>query len=266
MTRTLGLALLLGSTLLTACAADGGTQPGDDELAGENGQDGEKADGNALQDTFGIYTAQKNGAHECNGLGSCTHVDLARAGRSTTTCADGKTSSSCEVRYLDFSNLGLSASALAKAQDRLQASAATPEIGPQLLVRGKYVHGTNPLYPDTDWVTFEVTELWVAQIPDAITDGTYVMIRDNGVRCIDAPCPSLNEARLNSTRNMNINGIDWPEEYRKAVSSPSWLPNRVYDAETHPDGVIIAGARTHGTIMHLPTTLRAVEQVFLNAK
>jgi hypothetical protein len=33
-------------------------------------------------------------------------------------------------------------------------------------VRGKYVHGTNPLYPNTDWVTFQVTELWTAQMTD----------------------------------------------------------------------------------------------------
>ena len=34
----------------------------------------------------------------------------------------------------------------------------------------------------------------------------------------------------------------------------------------YADGVIVAGDRTHGTIMHLPTTLRSVNQVFLNVK
>src|SRR5882762_7095511 len=113
MTRTLGLAFIFGTSLLAACAAQGNdqTQAGDD-LAGENGQDGEKADGNALQDTFGIYTAQKIGAFECNGVGSCTHVDIIRAGRSTTTCADGSSKASCEVRGMDFTKLGLSSSNL----------------------------------------------------------------------------------------------------------------------------------------------------------
>ena len=108
MNRTLGLAFLLGTSLFAACAADGNntTTPGDDELAGENGADGEKADANALQDTFGIYTAQKIGAFECNGAGSCTHVDIIRAGRSTTTCADGSSKASCEVRGMDFTKLG----------------------------------------------------------------------------------------------------------------------------------------------------------------
>src|SRR5689334_16812572 len=97
-------AFLLGASLFAACATNDDssvTTPGDDELAGENGQDGEKADENALQDTFGIYTAQKVGAYECNGPG-CTHVDITRAGRSTTTCADGSSQPSCQVDSLDF--------------------------------------------------------------------------------------------------------------------------------------------------------------------
>jgi hypothetical protein len=268
MIRTLGLAsILLGSSLITACATDTtGTTPGTDELAGENGQDGEKADGNALQDTFGIYTAQKVGAYECNGAGSCTHVDLVRAGRSTTTCADGSSKAACSVRGLDFTKLGLSSAKLTDAVNKLQASAATPEIGPQLLVRGKYIHSSNPLYPGVDWVELQVTELWVAQIKDAPTDGTLVMVRDNGRRCIDAPCGSIEEARLNSTRKADIDGLDWPQEYQKAVSSPGWLPNQVDTAITKADGVIVAGDRTHGTLMHLPTTLRSINQVFLNVK
>jgi hypothetical protein len=266
MTRTLTLAFLLGSSLL-ACTTDNssGTTPGDDEL-GQEGNDGDKADGNALQDTFGIYTAQKVGAFECNGLGSCTHVDLIRAARSTTTCADGTSKDHCEVRSLDFSKLNLSSSQLTTVGDQLQASAATPDIGPQLLVRGTYVHGTNPIYPGTDWVTFQVTELWAAQIKDATTAGTLVMIRDNGRRCIDTPCHSDNENRLNSTRNMDIDGLDWPEEFQNIVSSPGWLPNRVDAAIGKADGVIVAGDRTHGTMLHFPTTLRSVNQVFLNIK
>lgn len=263
MTRTLSLALLLGTSLFAACAADGtsdSTTPGDDELAGENGADGEKADANALQDTFGIYMAQKVGAFECNGAGSCTHVDLVRAGRSTTTCADGSSKASCEVRGLDFTKLNLSSSKLNDVTKKLQASAATPEIGPQLLLRGKYVHGSNPLNPGVDWITFQVTELWVAQIPDGVTDGSLVMIRDNGIRCIEAPCPSLNEARLNSTRTMNIHGIDWP------TGLASSIQDKIYTATTKPDGVIVAGDRSHGTILHQPTNLRTVNQAFVNVK
>jgi hypothetical protein len=259
--RTLSFAFipfLLGSTLLAACATDAGTTtPGEDELAGDNGNDGTKADENALQDTFGIYTAQKVGAFECNGLGSCTHVDLASAGRSTTTCADGSKAAACSVKFLDFTALGLTTSQASAATAKLQASAATPEIGPQLLVRGKFVTTTQQ---SGDAVTFQVTELWQAQLADAATDGTYVMLRDAGIRCITAPCPSLNENRINSTRNLNIDGIDWPEEMATSLQS------KIYDATTKVDGVILAGDRTHGKENGKTTNLRTVNQAFLRVK
>jgi hypothetical protein len=260
--RTLSFAFipfLLGSTLVAACATDAtGTTPGEDELAGDNGNDGSKADEGALQDTFGIYTAQKIGAFECNGLGSCTHVDLASAGRSTTTCADGSKAAACSVKYLDFSVLGLTTSQASAATAKLQASAATPEIGPQLLVRGKFVTSTQQQGGDA--VTFQVTELWAAQLADTTTDGTFVMLRDAGIRCITAPCPSLNENRINSTRNLNIDGIDWPE----GLSSS--LQGKIYDATTKVDGVILAGDRTHGVENGKTTNLRTVNQAFLRVK
>src|SRR5882762_5319681 len=94
------LALALLST--TACTTDNsGTTRGDDELAGENGQDGEAAKADGI-DTFGLFTVTKIGAFECNGAGSCTHLELARAGRSTMTCADGSTAETCEARTFDL--------------------------------------------------------------------------------------------------------------------------------------------------------------------
>jgi hypothetical protein len=261
------ISFLFASSLLAACAAQNsstGTVPADDPLAGET-NDGEKADGNGV-DTFGIYSAVKVGAFECNGLGSCTHVTLTRTNRSTTFCADGAYHASCDVRYLDFSKLGLSASQIDDLTSALQASANDTTLGPQLLVRGKYIHGTNQLYPNVDWVTFQVTEVWAAQMNDGVVDGTFVMLTDNGKRCIDAPCPATTETRINSTRHVDIDGLDWPEAYQKEVTSPGWLPNRVYDAMTQADGVIVVGDRTTGTIMHLPEQLRSVNQAYLLVK
>lgn len=253
MKRIITPAIFLSASILAGCTTNSNTTPGDDELAGETG-DGEQAKADGI-DTFGIYTAQKVGAFECNGAGSCTHVDLVRANRSTTTCADGTTADHCEVRTLDFGKLGLSASKLDGLMQELQASAADPSVGAQLLVRGKYVHGTNPLYPNVDWVTFQVSEVWAAQIADGTVDGTFVMVADNGRRCIDAPCASVTEDRVNSVRTMAIDGLDFGDH--------DSLADKVYPAMTQPDGAIVAGYRTHGTLMHLPTTLRSVEQVYL---
>jgi hypothetical protein len=257
---------VLGCSLLAACAAQtpSGTTPSDDPLAGET-DDGEKADGNGV-DTFGIYTAIKVGAFECNGAGSCTHVTLTRANRSTTYCADGTYKASCDVRSLDFSKLGLSSSKLGELTTKLQASANDPSIGAQLLVRGKYIHGTNQLYPNVDWVTFQVTEVWESGMDDGTVDGTFVMLSDNGKRCFEPPCAATTENRLNSTRHADIDGLDWPQAYQKEITSPGWLPNRVDDAMTQTDGVIVVGDRTTGTIMHLPEQLRSINQAYLLVK
>ena len=261
MTRSLSFAFLFLS--VGACTTDSttGTTPGTDELAGENSDDGTKADGNALQDTFGIYTATKVGAFECNGLGSCTHVDLVRANFSTTTCADGSKAASCSVRYLDFSKLGLSATKLSDTMAKLQASAATPDVGVQLLVRGTYVHGTNALYPHTDWVTFQVTELWVAQLADGTVDGTFVMLRNNGRECFDSACEAINEARLNSARQMDTDGIDWPKDLENTETQ-----TEIEAAWEVADGLIVTGDRTNGTFMHQKTILRTPDQVYLRVK
>jgi hypothetical protein len=249
--------LIIAFSTLTACATTGSTTtPGDDELSGETG-DGEQAKADGI-DTFGIYTATKIGAFECNGAGSCTHVELARANRSTTACADGTTSDHCDVRTLDFTKAGLSATKLDDVMAKLQASAADPSVGAQLLVRGKYVHGTNPVYQGVDWVTFQVTEVWAAQLDGGTLDGTFVMVSDNGKRCITAPCSSTTEARVNSSRTMDIDGLDFGDA--------TDLSEKVYSAMTQPDGAIVNGFRTHGTISGRSTSLRSVEQVYLRVK
>jgi hypothetical protein len=264
MFRTLSLALIFGSSLF-ACAADGsGTVIGNDEL-GDESNDGEvaKADG---VDNFGLVEIRKIGAFECNGAGSCTHLELNRANRTTTTCADGSVAATCEARTLDLSKLNLSNTKIGNVMTALQASAADPSLGTQILARGKFIHGTNQLHAGVDWITFQPTEIWVAQIPDGSTDGTFVRVNDNGRRCIDAPCAATTEGRLNSVKTMDIDGLDWPEEFQKEVTSPGWLPNRVDTALTSTDGAIVVGYRTHGTMMHLPTTLRSINQVYLRVK
>src|SRR5262249_31310075 len=97
--RTLSFSsFLLASTLVTACATPSGsdTVPGDEELGSEDG-DGEVAKADS-QDNFDYLEVRKIGAFECNGVGSCTHLELNRANRTTTTCADNKTAATCTAR------------------------------------------------------------------------------------------------------------------------------------------------------------------------
>jgi hypothetical protein len=262
MNRILGLACFLtASTLFSACVGNPTTRPGDDELAGETG-DGEQPKADGGLDTFGIYTAVEVGAFDGKGAGRGTHVTLARANRSTTKCADGTTAASCDVRALDLSKLGLSSDQLETATRQLEASAADPSLGAQLLVRGRYVEDASLRDPDAGGVTFEVSELWTAQIPGGTLDGTFVMVHDNGRRCITAPCADLTEARVNSVRAMAIHGLDWSW----GVPQDEALRDRVTEAAFEPEGLIVTGFRTHGTVAGQQTTLRTPEQVFLRVQ
>ena len=84
---------------------------------------------------------------------------------------------------------------------------------------------------------FVVTEAWVEE-SDAVSDGVFVRAKTNSVRCITAPCPTITEKALNTSRSANIAGIDWSfagltdretESFQAALSTDS--------------GVIIAGDR-----------------------
>src|SRR5215813_4561787 len=256
MIRSLGLVSILA---VAACSAMQKTTPGPDELAGESPDDGEAPKADDPYDNFGLYEARKIGAFECNGDGSCTHIEFDRANRSTMTCADGALHATCTARTMDADKLNLSASKSDAVASALQRQAEDPTMGTQVLVRGTFVHGTNPLYPDVDWVTFSATEVWLAQKADGSTDGTFVRLNDNGVRCVTSPCPTIHEGRLNSSRGMDIDGIDWGD------SADDALQEHVYDALTTPDGAIVVGTRTYGEL-GTSDKLRTTNQVYLRVK
>ena len=95
--KTFSFALLFASTVLGACATDTQpTQPGTDELAGENG-DGEspKADGT---DNFGFLVLEKTGAFTCQGL-NCVQYRVTRANRDwrSGSCSSGASMTSRSV-------------------------------------------------------------------------------------------------------------------------------------------------------------------------
>jgi eight-cysteine-cluster-containing protein len=69
-------------------------------------------------------------------------------------------------------------------------------------------------------------------------EGVYARVRDNGVRCITWPCPSISEGKLNSWLWGNIAGVDlsWSEASEDELS-------KAYEAMTTTDGLLITGWR-----------------------
>ena len=224
---------LLSISLLAACASEGEH----DELAGETAEDDlANADGKGDVAADGAYTyfAIKGDVRRC-AFPYCGGEFLERLNRSTTVCHDGKTTTgACYTPELDFSESGLKP----EVQDKLRLAIAEGAIGDgvKAIVRGRFARfGTDKLSEDMG--RFIVTEAWVAQ-SGAVTDGVFVRINDNGLRCIAAPCPSTSERALNTSRGANISDIDW---------SPSGLADEqvgaLMEKMFQPSGLIISGSR-----------------------
>jgi hypothetical protein len=80
-----------------------------------------------------------------------------------------------------------------------------------------------------------VSEVWQASSASEPT-GTIFRVRDRGIRCIAAPCPTHHEARLNSTISREIAGVD----LSGAGASDSAL-SEATSAMTSSDGILVSG-------------------------
>jgi len=196
---------LISISFATACSTEGEY----DELAGETDADDiANADGKGDVAANGVYTyfSIKGDVRRCASPFCGGHF-LSRLNRSTTTCHDGRGAASCYTPELDFAQSGLAPEVV----DQLRGAASQGAIGEgvQAIVRGRFAKfGTGTVGRELG--RFIVTEAWVAQT-DAVTDGVFVKVHDNGVRCIAAPCASTTERALNSSRSAQIAEIDYTD-------------------------------------------------------
>ncbi len=247
--RTSILASILFASL-GACAAQDSSniQPGSDELAGETG-DGEAAKADAAHDTFGYISIHKATNPQTNPLFGANY-SLERTNRTTMKCNDGSYHASCGVHAINWGSL--SQTKVDKLEALLADEQSGARTGTQVLVKGQF-----KIY--VDFSAFEVTEIWSAQMKDGDDSGTFVQVFDRGIRCITAPCPTFAEAKLNSTKTANIEGLDW------GVSAQDALQERAMLA-TQTSGAIVAGDRETSGSAQLANVLRSVNQVYLPVK
>lgn len=226
------LAMTAAGTSLLACA----TEP-TDELAGETAEDraGDgKADG-AVDGTY-TYFAIRGDLRRC-AEPECGGFFLERLNRSTTVCHDGAAAEACYTPELDWTEADLSEATQALLRTAAEAGALTD--GVTAIVRGRFApRSTGKVEPQLG--RFIVTEAWTAK-SGTESDGVFVKVKDNGVRCIASPCESLGEKALNSSRTAAIAAIDYSlAEIGDAQASA--LAQDMYTA----GGIIIAGDRyTH---------------------
>lgn len=205
----------------------------EDELAGETDEDA-ALDGKADGAVDGAYTyfevradLRKCVAPLCGG------VALDRLNRTSTVCHDGAARTSCYTPELDWSESELSDEAQAAFHDALARGALSD--GAVALVRGRFAPKTYEGFGNLG--RFVVTEAWLAET-DAVSDGVFVRAKDNGLRCIQAPCPSTNERALNTSRSANIAGIDWDAGGFTGEQISTFATEM-----TQPGGIILAGSR-----------------------
>jgi hypothetical protein len=207
-------------TVVLGLAACSTSEPAD-ELAGETAEDGEAGKGDAVA-AFDFFAAQPD-VRACSFDARCGGFFVSRPNRASTICGRGSQGARCYVDSLDWSGTALPDSVAQSYEKMLRE-------GQQLILKG-----TISPDPADRGSVFAVTEVWLPRVEGGVNEGVAVLIKDNGVRCFRAPCPSLTEFRVNSNRSANITDIDLSAGDDRAVELGM---NALYD-----DGVLVFGDR-----------------------
>lgn len=115
-----------------------------------------------------------------------------------TRCADGKLAKQCHAVELDTRSLGWSDEQRAKFE-------ASFGVG-KALVKGALEPQPRGLYTGE---VLRVTEAWQGQGTNKRPLGTFYSLKNNGIVCIQAPCPSFSLTTLN--RPATERTIDMPD-------------------------------------------------------
>jgi hypothetical protein len=191
--RTQAILMSISISLMAgACASEPVIE---DELAGESeADDASKADDPTSTYTF--YEIRPD-YRRCS-FPHCGGFFVSRANRSSTRCEDGAYADECYVATLDTLELGLNDAQLDQLHTAIGARSA--------LLRGQ-------IHDDTavpGFGAFVATEAWTAG-PSIESEGVFVQVADNGVRCFAAPCESFTERKLNSNLQAAIAGVDFTD-------------------------------------------------------
>lgn len=184
MNRSLSLfAAAFAFSALTGCASAPESQ--DDADVSVSGEEALSSNPNA-----NYFIATRPDFRKCSAP-LCGGVYVKQVNKARTVCADGRLAEECYVGTFATPGSGFSADETADLVSKFKAG--------QLVIRatlGKH-NGSTVIGKLT------VTEAWEAA-SGAVADGTFYRLADNGIRCIQAPCPSTTAYTLNSTEKMNV--------------------------------------------------------------
>jgi hypothetical protein len=224
------VALSIFSAVVGGCASTGV----EDELAGETAEDAAldgKADG-AIDGSYTYFEIWRDMRKCISPL--CGGFYLHRLNRTSTICHNGSPKWACYTPELDWTEANLSDELKGALFAAAEEGAMTP--GAVALVRGRFAPKTFTGYGNMG--RFVVTEAWVAE-GDGVSEGVFARVKDNGIRCIQSPCPTVTEKGLNKSTWANIHGLDFSYGgFAEDQISKMWQ-----EMVDRPSGVIIAGDR-----------------------
>ena len=204
---------------VAACA----TEEPADELAGESAEDGEVGKGDSV-DAFDFFAVDPD-VRACSFDARCGGFFVSRPNRSSTICGRGIQGERCYVDSLDWSGTALPESVARGYEEMLRN-------GAKLILKG-----TITPHPADAGAIFAVTEVWLPRSETGVAEGVAVLVKDNGIRCITAPCPSLTEFRVNSNRFADITDLDL------AASGADERALEIGSAALYDEGVLVFGSR-----------------------
>jgi hypothetical protein len=203
--------LLAVISSLSAGCSDNGT--GADKLVGEadvsqDNDDSAKADAAGNSGYYSLEVVRLFSPID----GAVTQYRLRRANSAKTKCANGVKEEHCRVTKLDTKAVTFFGEEERNLQLFLINQVNQESVA--LMVRGS-------LKQDS----FVATEVWrqeadINGAPNHGLDGVAVKVKDNGIRCITTPCPTLLESKLNSTKSQIIDNVFAPsDELTSSISN-----------------------------------------------
>ncbi len=166
----------------------------------------------SLASTSTYYTIRRD-ARRCPSP-LCRGYSIKRVNTALTPCGSGRQMAECYVAKVDWNG-----------QPEVELNKA--------LLRGSVVWKENR---DGKYAALRVTESWNAA-SDRPPTGAFYRLRDLGVRCIAAPCPTHHAAKLNTTSGGNVAGVDLT-----GVAAQEDFPSKAFAGMTEPDGILVAGS------------------------
>jgi hypothetical protein len=207
--RSLSIVLLSSLSLFACSAAD----PSAEDTSDETQDQGEAALSNP---NYGYFVAQRD-LRKC-AYPMCGGFFVHRVNASKTLCADGNYASTCYVTELDLSKLNLTTDDLDAGHSVFRGS----------IVKTKINNAT--------FGSFSALEAWAGETGSTET-GSFYRAKDNGIRCVKAPCPSTSADKLNTSSVKMVSDVD----FSKTGATQKQIDGAFDSIFSDDDGLLVSG-------------------------